>query len=80
MKTFTIRLDEQFYELLESLSKETRRPKSLVVKEALLTYKRELERRKLLKDLVESARELARDPVNLKELEELEEVVADGLS
>jgi predicted DNA-binding protein len=66
LKTFTVRLDEQFYKLLESLSQKTNKPKSNVVKEALLTYRRELEKQELLRNLVESAKELA------KELEELE--------
>ena len=66
MKTFTVRLDEQFYKLLESLSQKTNKPKSNVVKEALLTYGRELEKQELLRNLVKSAKELA------KELEELE--------
>ena len=79
MRTYTIRLDDQFFELLENLSKKTRSPKSLIVKKALLLYKRELEKQEMLKNLIESARELAEDPENLKDIEELEGTVADGL-
>jgi predicted DNA-binding protein len=79
LRTYTIRLDDQFYKLLENLSKKTRSPKSLVVKKALLLYKRELEKQEMLKNLIESARELAEDPENLKDIEELEGTIADGL-
>jgi predicted DNA-binding protein len=72
VKTYTIRLDEQFYELLEDLSKRKKSPKSLIVKEALLIYKRELEKQELLENLIDSAKELAEDLENLRELEELE--------
>ena len=80
MKTYTIRLDDQFFNLLETLSRKTKSPKSLIVKKALLLYKRELEKQELLKNLLESARELAEDPENLKDIEELEGTVTDGLN
>jgi len=80
LKTYTIRLDDQFFNLLETLSRKTKSPKSLIVKEALLLYKRELEKQELLKNLLESARELAEDPENLKDIEELEGTVTDGLN
>ncbi|TCK02921.1 ribbon-helix-helix domain-containing protein [Phorcysia thermohydrogeniphila] len=80
MKTYTIRLDNQFFELLENLSKKTRSPKSLVVKKALLLYKREIEKQEMLKNLLESAKELAEDPQNLKDIEELEGTISDGIS
>ena len=79
MKTYTIRLDDRFFELLEDLSKKTKSPKSLVVKKALLLYKRELEKQEMLQNLIESARELADDPENLKDIKELEGTVTDGL-
>ena len=79
MKTYTIRLDDRFFELLEDLSKKTKSPKSLVVKKALLLYKKELEKQEMLQNLIESARELADDPENLKDIEELEGTVTDGL-
>jgi predicted DNA-binding protein len=80
LKTYTIRLDDQFFELLENLSRRTRSPKSLVVKKALLLYKRELDKREMLKNLLEAARELAEDPVNLREIEELEGTLTDGIN
>jgi len=80
LKTYTIRLDDQFFNLLETLSRKTKSPKSLIVKEALLLYKRELEKQELLKNLLESARELAEDPENLNDIEELEGTVTDGLN
>ena len=79
MKTYTIRLDDQFFELLEDLSKKTKSPKSLVVKKALLLYKKELEKQEMLQNLIESARELADDPENMKDIKELEGTVTDGL-
>ena len=79
MKTYTIRLDDQFSELLEELSRKTQSPKSSIVKKALLLYKKELEKRELLKNLLESAKELASDPVNLKDIKELEGLVTDEL-
>jgi predicted transcriptional regulator len=79
LKTYTIRLDDQFFKLLENLSEKTKSPKSLIVKRALLLYKRELEKQEMLKNLIESARELAEDMENLKDIEELERTVADGL-
>ena len=79
MKTYTIRLDDQFFELLEELSRKTQSPKSSIVKKALLLYKKELEKRELLKNLLESAKELANDPVNLKDIKELEELATDEL-
>ena len=79
MKTYTIRLDDQFFKLLENLSEKTKSPKSLIVKRALLLYKRELEKQEMLKNLIESAKELAVDMENLKDIEELEGTVADGL-
>jgi predicted DNA-binding protein len=80
LKTYTIRLDNQFFELLENLSKKTRSPKSLVVKKALLLYKREIEKQEMLKNLLESTKELAEDPQNLKDIEELEGTLSDGIS
>ena len=80
LRTYTIRLDDQFFELLEDLSRKTKSPKSLIVKKALLLYKRELEKQELLKNLLESARELAEDPENLKDIEELEGTATDGLN
>jgi len=79
LRTYTIRLDDHFFELLENLSRKTGNPKSLIVKRALLLYKRELEKQEMLKNLIDSARELAEDPENLKDLEELEGTVANGL-
>ena len=79
MRTYTIRLDDQFFELLEKLSERTKSPKSLVVKKALLLYKRELDRQEMLKNLLESARELAEDPINLREIEEIEGTIVDGI-
>jgi len=79
MKTYTIRLDDQFFELLEELSRKTQSPKSSIVKKALLLYKKELEKRELLKNLLESAKELASDPVNLKDIKELEGLATDEL-
>jgi predicted transcriptional regulator len=79
MKTYTIRMDDYFFNLLEGLARKTKSHKSQVIKRALLLYKRELEREELLKNLVESARELAQDPENLKELKELEGTISDGL-
>jgi predicted DNA-binding protein len=80
LKTYTIRLDNHFSELLENLSKKTRGPKSLVVKKAFLLYKRKIEKQEMLKNLLESAKELAEDPQNLKDIEELEGTLSDGIS
>jgi len=80
LKTYTIRLDNQFSELLENLSKKTQSPKSLVVKKAFLLYKRKIEKQEMLKNLLESAKELAEDPQNLKDIEELEGTLSDGIS
>ncbi len=79
MRTYTIRLDDRFFELLEELSRKTRAPKSSVVKRALLLYKQELEKEEMLRNLIESAEELASDPENLKDIVELEGTVSDGL-
>ena len=78
MRTYTIRLDDQFFELLEELSRKTSASKSSVVKEALL-YKKELEKEEMLRNLIESAKELASDSGNLKDIAELEGTVSDGL-
>jgi predicted DNA-binding protein len=79
VKTYTLRLDNEFASLLENLSKKTSSPKSTVIKQALLLYQKELEKRELLQDLIESARELSKDKDNLQEIRELEETVYDGL-
>ena len=79
MRTYTIRLDDQFFELFEELSRKTRVPKSSVVKEALLLYKKELEKEEMLRNLIESAKELAKNPENLKYTTELEGTISDGL-
>jgi predicted DNA-binding protein len=65
VRTYTLRLDNEFASLLESLSKKTDSPKSTVIKQALLLYQRELERKELLQNLIESARELSKDKDNL---------------
>ncbi|WP_456457181.1 hypothetical protein [Thermovibrio sp.] len=80
MKTYTIKLDDKFFELLESLSQRTKSPKSSVVKRALLLYKRELEKQEMLKNLLDAAEELAKDPENLREIKELEGTLEDGLN
>ena len=64
MRTYTIRLDDQFFELLEELSRKTRTPKSSVVK-----------KNEMLTNLFESAEELANDPENLKDIAELRALV-----
>jgi len=79
VKTYTLRLDNEFASLLENLSKKTDSPKSTVIKQALLLYQRELERKEFLQNLIESARELSKDKDNLREIRELEETVTDGL-
>lgn len=80
MKTYTIKLDDKFFDLLENLSRKTKSPKSSVVKRALLLYKRELEKQEMLKNLLDAAEELAKDPQNLKEIKELEGTLKDGLN
>lgn len=80
MRTYTIRLDDQFFELLEALSKKTKSPKSSIIKKALLLYKKELEKKEMLKNLIESARELSEDSENLKDLRSMEGTIADGIN
>jgi len=79
LRTYTIRLDDQFFKLLEELSRKTKASKSSVVKRALLLYKKELEKEEMLRNLIESAKELANDSGNLKDIAELEGTVSDGL-
>jgi len=79
VKTYTLRLDNEFASLLENLSNKMCSPKSTVIKQALLLYQKELEKRELLQNLIESARELSKDKSNLQEIRELEETVYDGL-
>jgi predicted DNA-binding protein len=73
-------LDDQFFELLEALSKKTKSPKSSIIKKALLLYKKELEKKEMLKNLIESARELSEDSENLKDLRSMEGTIADGIN
>jgi predicted DNA-binding protein len=80
LRTYTIRLDDQFFELLEALSKKTKSPKSSIIKKALLLYKKELEKKEMLKNLIESARELSEDSENLKDLRSMEGTIADGIN
>ena len=77
--SYTIRLDDQFFKLLEELSRKTKASKSSVVKRALLLYKKELEKEEMLRNLIESAKELASNSGNLKDIAELEGTVSDGL-
>ena len=79
MKTLTVELNDSLFELLETLSRKTGSPKRAILERALLLYKKELERQELLKNLVESAEELSKDPQNLKEIKELEGTVTDGI-
>jgi len=79
MKTFTMRIDPHLEKILLELTKKTRKPKSKIIREALEEYREKIIREELKKRLIESAKKIMNDKEALKEIEELEGTIGDGL-
>jgi len=48
MKTITIKTDEEFFSLIDRISRELNEPKSRIIKRAVLEYAEKIEREKYI--------------------------------
>jgi len=79
MKTITIKTDEEFFSLINRISKELNEPKSRIIKRAVLEYAEKIEREKMLRKMEKAAKKIVQDKKLLEEIEIWEGTVSDGL-
>jgi predicted transcriptional regulator len=79
MKTITIKTDEEFFSLIDRISRELNEPKSRIIKRAVLEYAEKIEREKLLRKMEKAAKKTVQDKKLLEEVKIWEDTVSDGL-
>ncbi len=72
MKTITLKTEEDFFEYLDKLSKNLGKPKSQIIREAVLEYGEKIKREKIHKKMENLAKKLSKDKNYLKEIKEFE--------
>ena len=77
MKTITLKTDLEFFNYLDRLSKNLKKPKSQIIKEAILEYGKKLEREEIYKKMEKLSKELSEDKQYLKEIKEFEALSGD---
>ncbi|WP_297454606.1 ribbon-helix-helix domain-containing protein [Persephonella sp.] len=77
MKTITLKTGEEFFEYLENLSKKLGKPKSQIIREAVIEYGEKIKREKIHQKMEKLARQLSKDKNYLKEIKEFEELSED---
>jgi len=79
MKTITIKTDEEFFSLIDRISRELNEPKSRIIKRAVLEYAEKIEREKMLRKMEKAAKKIVQDKKLLEEVKIWEDTVSDGL-
>ena len=77
MKTITLKTDLEFFNYLDRLSKNLKKTKSQIIKEAILEYGKKLEREEIYKKMEKLSKELSEDKQYLKEIKEFEALSED---
>ena len=77
MKTITLKTEDEFFNYLNSLSKKLGKPKSQIIREAVIRYGEEIEREKIHKKMEILSKKLASDKEYLNEIKEFEALSGD---
>jgi predicted DNA-binding protein len=77
MKTITLKTEEEFFEYLNNLSKELGKPKSQIIREAVIEYGERVKREKIHQKMEKLAKQLSKDKNYLKEIKEYETLSSD---
>ncbi len=72
MKTITLKTEEEFFEYLNNLSKKLGKPKSQIIREAVIEYGEKVKRKKIHQKMEKFAKKLSKDKNYLKEIKEYE--------
>ena len=79
MKTFTMKIDPRLDKILSELTGKTHKSKSQIIREALEEYREKLRKKELKEKMIASAKSIMRDKKAVREIEELEGTIEDGL-
>ena len=79
METFTMKIDPRLDKILSELTGKTHKSKSQIIREALEEYREKLRKKELKEKMIASAKSIMRDKEAVREIEELEGTIEDGL-
>ncbi len=77
MKTITLKTEKEFFEYLNSLSEILGKPKSQIIREAVIEYGEKIKREKIHKKMKNLAKQISKDKNYLKEIKEFEMLSED---
>jgi len=77
MKTITLKTEEEFFEYLNNLSKSLGKPKSQIIREAVIEYGERLKRERIHQKMENLAKQLRKDKNYLREIEEFDILSGD---
>ena len=77
MKTITLKTEEDFFNYLDKMSKKLKKPKSQIIKEAILEYGKKLEKEEIHKKMEKLSKKLSEDKEYLEEIKEFEALSGD---
>ena len=77
MKTITLKTEEEFFEYLNNLSKSLGKPKSQIIREAVIEYGEKIKREKIHQKMEKLAKQIRKDKSYLKEIKEYEMLSED---
>lgn len=77
MNTITLRVDEGFFETVNTMTQELHTTKTALIKEAVLSYRRQLEEKKLRAQLINASKKVRRAAA--EEAKIWDECAGDGL-
>ncbi len=77
MKTITVKTEDKFFNYLDSLSKKLGKPKSQIIKEAILEYGKKIEREEIHKKMENLSKKLSKEEEYLNEVKEFEALSGD---
>ncbi len=77
MKTITVKTEDKFFNYLDSLSKKLGKPKSQIIKEAVLEYGKKIEREEIHKKMEKLSKKLSKEEEYLNEVKEFEALSGD---
>ncbi len=70
MKTITLMTEEEFFEYLNNLSKSLGKPKSQIIREAVIEYGERLKRERIHQKMEKLAKQLSKDKNYIREIKE----------
>ncbi len=77
MKTITLKTEDEFFKYLSNLSKRLKKPKSQIIREAVLEYGEKIKKEQIHKKMEKLAKELKKDENYLREIKEYEMLSGD---